>query len=149
MSGNITPLRAAGKVARASADRRNLPGDTQSAGGRDPRAGHFASGGFVYDFPTADDHRVMVAAFTRCQFADLAKAARLASTFAFVERLLHADFSDRADLYTHRNTIATLLTSWFARRTVADLATAFGGTSVLWASFVPGRSLSPGPLTRP
>ena len=38
-----------------------------------------------------------------------------------------------ADLYAHRVTIAKLLAPWFARRTVADLATAFAGTSVAWA----------------
>jgi crotonobetainyl-CoA:carnitine CoA-transferase CaiB-like acyl-CoA transferase len=53
-------------------------------------------------------------------------------TFAFLERLLPADFSTRGDLYTHRVTLAALLAPWFARRTVADLAAAFAGTSVPW-----------------
>jgi crotonobetainyl-CoA:carnitine CoA-transferase CaiB-like acyl-CoA transferase len=74
----------------------------------------------------------MVAALTPRQFADLATMARLARTFAFLERLLPADFSTRGDLYTHRATLAALLAPWFARRTVADLATAFAGTSVPW-----------------
>jgi crotonobetainyl-CoA:carnitine CoA-transferase CaiB-like acyl-CoA transferase len=69
---------------------------------------------------------------TRQQFSDLARTARLASTFAFLERLLHADFSDPGDLCTHRETIATLLTAWFAQRTVTELAVAFTGTSVPW-----------------
>jgi hypothetical protein len=34
---------------------------------------------------------------------------------------------------THRVTLAALLAPWFARRTVADLAAAFAGTSVPWA----------------
>jgi len=89
--------------------------------------------GFARDFATADGQRVMVAAITRQQFADLAKAARLAGTFAFLERVLHADFSTRSDLTTHRDAIATLLAPWFSRRTVADLAAAFAGTSVPWA----------------
>jgi WhiB family redox-sensing transcriptional regulator len=67
------------------------------------------------------------------QFADLAKATRLARTFAFLERVLYADFSTCGDLYTHRETIAALLAPWFSRRTVADLAAAFAGTSVPWA----------------
>ena len=75
----------------------------------------------------------MVAALTRKQFADLAKVTRLASTFAFLERVLYADFSACGDLYTHRNTIAALLAPWFSRRTVANLAAAFAGTSVQWA----------------
>jgi 2-methylfumaryl-CoA isomerase len=99
--------------------------------GTDKRA--YSRGGFARDFATADGERVMVAALTRQQFADLARTTRLARTFAFLERVLRADFSAADDLYRHRNTIATLLAPWFAQRTVADLATAFAGTSVLWA----------------
>ena len=90
-------------------------------------------GGFARDFATADGQRVMVAALTQQQFADLAMTTRLARTFAFLGRLLLADFSAIDDLYTHRDTIAVLLAPWFSRRTVADLAAAFAGTSVPWA----------------
>jgi hypothetical protein len=44
---------------------------------------------------------------------------------AFLERLVHADFSTCGKLCTHRNTIAALLALWFYQRTVADLAAAF------------------------
>lgn len=90
-------------------------------------------GGFARDFATADGQRVMVAALTYQQFADLAGTTRLASTFAFLARVLYADFSACADLHTHRAVIAALLAPWFSRRTVADLAVAFAGTSVPWA----------------
>jgi 2-methylfumaryl-CoA isomerase len=89
--------------------------------------------GFARAFATADGERVMVAALTRQQFADLAWTTRLARTFAFLERVLRADFSATDDLYTYRGTIAVLLAPWFARRTVADLTTALAGTSVAWA----------------
>ena len=92
-----------------------------------------AGGGFARDFGTADGGRFMVTARTGQQFSDLARTARLASTFAFLERLLQADFSDPGDLYTHRDTIATLLAAWFAQRTVTELAVAFSRTSVPWA----------------
>ena len=75
----------------------------------------------------------MVAAFTPQQFADLARATGRAGTFAFLERVLYADFSAADDLHTHRGTIAALLAPWFARCTVGDLAAAFAGTSVPWA----------------
>jgi 2-methylfumaryl-CoA isomerase len=94
---------------------------------------HCRAGGFAYDFATADGERVMVAALTRQQFADLARTARLVRTFAFLERVLHADFSATDDLYTYRVTIAALLVPWFARRTVADLTAALAETSVRWA----------------
>ena len=90
-------------------------------------------GGFARDFATADGERVMVAALTRQQFADLVKTTRLARTFAFLERVLHADFSATDDVYAYRNTIAVMLAPWFARRTVADLTAALAGTSVAWA----------------
>jgi 2-methylfumaryl-CoA isomerase len=55
-------------------------------------------------------------------------------TFAFLERVLSADFSTCADLHAHRGAIAALLAPWFSRRTVADLAAAFAGTSVPWGA---------------
>ena len=81
----------------------------------DIRIGDGWESGFARDFATADGK------------------SRLGRTFAFLERLLPADFSTCGDLYTHRATIATLLAPWFSRRTVADLAAAFAGTSVPWA----------------
>lgn len=99
----------------------------------DVRHGSQPPGGFARAFRTADGHRVMVAALSPGQFADLVKTARLATVFAFLERLLHADFSTCGDLYTHRVAIAALLAPWFARCTVAELDAAFGGTSIPWA----------------
>lgn len=97
-------------------------------------------GGFARDFATADGQRVMVAALTCQQFADLVKITRLARTFAFLERLLHADFSSTDDLYAYRATIAMLLAPWFSRHTVADLTAALAGTSVAWAHLLPRSS---------
>jgi 2-methylfumaryl-CoA isomerase len=97
------------------------------------RIGNDLRDGFARDFATADGGRVMVAAFTPQQFADLARATGRAGTFAFLERVLYADFSATDDLQTHRGTIAALLAPWFARRTVGDLASAFAGTSIPWA----------------
>jgi crotonobetainyl-CoA:carnitine CoA-transferase CaiB-like acyl-CoA transferase len=88
--------------------------------------------GFARDFATADRERVRVGAVTARQFGDLAKVTKLSRTFAFLERLLDADFSDHGDLHTHREAIAVLLAPWFARHTVADLAIAFAGTTVRW-----------------
>ena len=99
----------------------------------DTGIGHVWHDGFARDFTTADGQRFMVAATTGQQVDDLGKTTRLAGTFAFLERLLRADFSDRGDLYAHRGVIATVLAPWFSRRTAADLAAAFAGTSVPWA----------------
>ena len=129
MIRNHAPLVAAEDLARAISGHLIVLTEDQPTRMYDIRA----EGGFARDFATADGERVMVAALTRQQFVDLARTARLGRTFAFLERLLPADFSTCGDLYTHRATIAALLAPWFSRRTVADLAAAFAGTSVLWA----------------
>ena len=98
------------------------------------RIGDYRYGGFARDFATADRRRVIMTIFTRRQFAELAKITRLAGTFTFLERLLGADFSDCGDLYTHRESIASMLAPWFGRRTVAHLAAAFASTSVPWTT---------------
>ena len=126
-------LSAAQDGARAIAGHLTLPAEAQPAGLDYVGLGNGWQGGFARDFATADGERVMVAALTGQQFADLAKTTRLARTFAFLERLLSADFSACGDLYTNRAAIALLLAPWFSRRTVGDLAVAFAGTSVPWA----------------
>ena len=47
-------------------------------------------------------------------------------------RLRYVFARDFATADGHRVTLAALLAPWFARRTVADLAAAFAGTSVPW-----------------
>ena len=133
MTSNPASFSSAEDGARAIAARLALVIEAQPATAHDVRVGNAWHGGFARDFATADGERVMVAALTRQQFADLAKTSGLARTFAFLERVLRADFSTCGDLFTHRAAIATLLAPWFSRRTVADLAAAFAGTSVLWA----------------
>ena len=129
MTRNHAPLVAAEDLARAISGHLTFLTEAEPARMYDIRA----QGGFARDFALADGERVMVAALTRQQFVDLARTTRLGRTFAFLERLLPADFSSGGDLYTHRTTIAALLAPWFSRRTVVDLVAAFAGTSVPWA----------------
>lgn len=137
MAGNPAALRPAEDLAHASAGHLAFLAESQPAGARN------LHGGFARDFATADGGRVMVVAFTPQQFADLARTTGRAGTFAFLERVLYADFSATDDLRTHRGTIAALLAPWFARRTVGDLAVAFAGTSVSWAR-LPDLAARPG-----
>jgi 2-methylfumaryl-CoA isomerase len=129
MTRHHAPLVVPEDLLRAISGHLTVPAEAQPARMHDIRA----QGGFARDFATADGERVMVAALTRQQFVDLARTTRLFRTFAFLERLLPADFSTCGDLYTHRAAIAALLAPWFSGRTVADLAAAFAGTSVPWA----------------
>ena len=127
MTSNVTSLGTAADLAKAIAGRVHL---IQSAGVHDDKTGSYPHGGFARDFATADGERVRVEAFTQEQFADLVKTTGLARTFAFLERVLDADFCARGGLYTHRAVIGALLAPWFARHTVPELAVAFAGTSV-------------------
>jgi 2-methylfumaryl-CoA isomerase len=138
MTSNPTALRPAEDLAHARAGHLAFLAEARPAGAHDA-----GIGGFARDFATADGGRVMVAAFTPQQFADLARATGRAGTFAFLERVLYADFSAADDLHTHRGTIAALLAPWFARCTVGDLAAAFAGTSVSWAR-LPDLTARPG-----
>jgi 2-methylfumaryl-CoA isomerase len=133
MTGNVIPLLAAENAAHAADGQRGFRREARLADVHEVRIGNHPHGGFARDFATADGEWVMVSALTQRQFTDLAQATRLVGTFGFLERLLRADFSARADLSAHRDTIAALLVPWFARRTVADLTAEFAGTSVPWA----------------
>jgi len=127
VTSNVTSPGAAADVTQAIDGQLRF---IHPAGVHEHRTGSRPRGGFARDFATADGERVRVEAFTRHQFADLAKATRLARTFAFLERVLGADFCACGDLHTHRVVITALLAPWFARHTVAELAVAFAGTSV-------------------
>jgi len=105
MTRNHAPLVAAEDLTRAVSGHLTVRTEVQPARVHDIRA----QGGFARDFATVNGQRVMVAALTHQQFADLARTTRLGRTFAFLERLLPADFSTCGDLYTHRATIAALL----------------------------------------
>ena len=145
MTSNPLPLRAAGNVACPVAGHLGFVAEARSAWVRESSVGNCLCSGFTRDFATADGERVTVAARTQRQFADLAHKTRLAGTFAFLERLLDADFSACSDLCTYRATIAIPLKPWFARRTVADVAAAFAGTSVTWGvASQPHQSARPG-----
>lgn len=121
MISNVTPLGAAADVTQAIAGQLRF---IHPAGVHDDKTGSYPRGGFARDFATADGERVRVEAFTRQQFADLGKTTRLARTFAFLERVLGADFCACGGLYTQGVIITALRAPWFARHTVAELAAA-------------------------
>ena len=127
------PLPVAGDLAHAVAGHLAFLAEALPPGTADVMVSNRPQVGFARDFATSDGERVMVAALTQEQFADLVRTTRLARIFAFLERLLPADFSASDDLYAYRETIAALLAPWFARRTVTDLTAAFTGTTVTWA----------------
>ncbi len=142
VTSNVRPPGTAADVAQAIAGQLHF---IRSAGVHEDRSSSYPGSGFARDFATTDGDRVRPStALTRRQFADLAQTTRLARTFAFLERVLDADFSARGDRYTHRVVIGALLAPWFARHTVAELAAVFARTSVQWAHLhIPAGSVLP------
>ena len=122
-------------VALAVAGHLGFLAEAQISGADRPRIGNHLYGSLGRDFQTADGKRVMVVALTRRHFADLALVTGLTSTFAELERLLHADFSEDGDRYCHRQVITAFLEPWFAARTLADIEQTLSGTSVLWSRY--------------
>jgi 2-methylfumaryl-CoA isomerase len=100
-----------------------------------PRIGNHLYGGFGRDFVTRDGTRMMVVTLTDRHFRDLGRVTGLTETFAGLERLLEADFSQDGDRYAHREVIASLITRWFAGHSDAEAAAALAGSSVLWSRY--------------
>jgi 2-methylfumaryl-CoA isomerase len=99
------------------------------------RIGNHLYGGLGRDFQTVDGKRIMVVALTGRHFADLASMTGLTATFAELERLLGADFTEDGDRYLHRQVITGLLEPWFADRTLVEVEQKLAGTSVLWSRY--------------
>jgi 2-methylfumaryl-CoA isomerase len=122
-------------VALAVAGHLGFLAEAQVSGEERPRIGNHLYGGLGRDFQTADGKRIMVVALTARHFADLASVTGLTATFAELERLLHADFTQDGDRYRHRQVITGLLEPWFAGRTAAEAEETLAGTSVLWSRY--------------
>src|SRR6185437_10004154 len=86
-------------------------------------------------FGTKDGRRIMVIALTPRQWRGLGRATGLADKFAEACARLGADPDTEAGRFAARDAIAALLAPWCDARTLAEIATAFAGTGVLWGPF--------------
>ena len=100
-----------------------------------PRIGNAVYGTFGMDAVTGDGTAVMVTAVTKRQWEQLLDVTGCAEAVAAAEQAVGADFADEGDRYRHRDLLTGLLRPWFGARSLADVATAFGDTQVLWAPF--------------
>ncbi|MCX4094154.1 CoA transferase [Nocardia sp. alder85J] len=100
-----------------------------------PRHGNFVYGTFGTDFGTADGGRVMVVALTGRQWHALCAATGTAKVVAALAESLDADFTDEADRYAHRETIAAVMRPWFTARTLDEAAAALTDAGVLWSRY--------------
>jgi len=109
--------------------------DIQVNGTSRPALGNDLYGSFGRDFGTKDGRRIMVIALTPRQWRGLGRATGLADKFAEACARLGADPDTEAGRFAARDAIAALLAPWCDARTLAEIATAFAGTGVLWGPF--------------
>jgi 2-methylfumaryl-CoA isomerase len=104
-------------------------------GGRRPRLGNYLYGGFGRDFTARDGTRFMIVTLTARHWRDLVAATGLAEPVTALEQALDVDLTEEGDRYESRELLAALLDRWFAGRDGAEVRSALGRTSVLWAVY--------------
>jgi 2-methylfumaryl-CoA isomerase len=110
-------------------------GDVQVNHRSRPALGNDLYGSFGRDFATADGRRVMVIALTPRQWRALGHATGLADELAAIGPRLGVDLDTEAGRFAGREAIAALVAPWCAGKTLAEIATAFAGSGVLWGPF--------------
>ncbi|MBN9735620.1 MULTISPECIES: CoA transferase [unclassified Pseudonocardia] len=100
-----------------------------------PRHGNHVYGSFGVDFACADGERVMVVALTEGQWDALRGVTGTGDVFGALEKALEIDLSREAERYRLRDTIAAILTPWFAARDSATVADELDGARVLWGRY--------------
>lgn len=101
------------------------------------RHGNDLYGSFGTDFATADGGRVMVVALTDRQWQSLCEATQVTEVITGLQDLLGVDFTDEAQRYRHRETIAAVMRSWFADRDLDEVRRALSDAGVLWSRYRP------------
>jgi 2-methylfumaryl-CoA isomerase len=110
-------------------------GDVHVNGRSRPAIGNDLYGSFGRDFATADGRRVMIIALTPRQWRAIGRATGLAESLAMIGTIMEVDLDTETGRYEARDAIAAVLARWCARRSLAEIRDAFGGTGVLWGPF--------------
>ena len=92
-------------------------------------------GAFGRDFATADGRRIMLTAISNRQWRAIGKATGLAPQIAMIGPMMQVDLDTEGGRFKARAAIAAVLEPWFARRTLAEIGTAFAGSGVLWGPY--------------
>ena len=112
------------------------------------RYGNHLFGSYGRDFRTSDGRYAMVVALTRRQWQSLVKATEIEDTVAALESR-GLDLDREADRFAARAEISASLETWFASRTLAEVAAAFSAANVLWGPYRTFKELVDDELTRP
>ena len=98
-------------------------------------------GAFGRNFATADEREVMLVAISNRQWKEIGKTTGLTSKFDMIGPLMDVDLHSEGGRYAARHAICAVLEPWFAVRTLAQIRSAFDGSSVLWGVYQDFRQL--------
>ncbi|MEL7150797.1 MAG: CoA transferase [Pseudomonadota bacterium] len=122
-------------VAAAMLGNLGIIGEVTINGESRAKHGNALYGAYGQDFMTACGRRVMVIALTRRQWSNLLKVTGLKPDMDALAKRLGTDLSTEAARWTARHDITRVLAPWFAKRALADFATAFDKAGVTWSVF--------------
>jgi 2-methylfumaryl-CoA isomerase len=77
----------------------------------------------------------MVAAISNRQWRAIGKATGLTDKIAMIGPMLDVDLDDEGGRFAARDAISAVLAPWFAKRTLAEITTAFEGSGILWGPY--------------
>ena len=122
-------------VAMATAAHLGYLADVELNGTRRRADGNFLYGAYGDSFATADGRHVMVVAITDRQWTALLRATGLQESLPKAADALGHRLDSEDGRYAARELISTALRPWFAQRTLADVAAAFGDRALLWGPY--------------
>jgi 2-methylfumaryl-CoA isomerase len=109
--------------------------DVEVNGTRRTADGNFLYGAYGDTFRTADGRHVMVVAISDRQWRALVRAIGLADALEAAAAALGERLDSEAGRWQARELISAFFKPWFARRTLAEIGTAFGDRTVLWGPY--------------
>ena len=122
-------------VAMATAANLGYLADVELNGTERRADGNFLYGAYGDSFGTADGRHVMVVAITDRQWTALLRATGLQESLAKAAEALGHRLDDEDGRYAARELISTALRPWFARRTLAEVSSAFTDRALLWGPY--------------
>ncbi|HET7714327.1 MAG TPA: CoA transferase [Bauldia sp.] len=106
------------------------------------KQGNFLYGAFGRDFVTSDGRRVMVVALTPKQWIALRSTTGLDAEVAALAERTGLDLDTPDGRFAARDELAALLAPWFARRTFAEVESAFADSGVSFGPYRTFRELA-------
>jgi 2-methylfumaryl-CoA isomerase len=122
-------------VAMATAANLGYLADVELNGTERRADGNFLYGAYGDSFATADGRHAMVVAITDRQWTALLLATGLQESLPKAASALGHRLDSEDGRYAARELISTALRPWFARRTLAEVASAFGDRALLWGPY--------------